>query len=771
MQPSSLLLRCSAALTVLAAAPALLAQSTLIIPSDVTATTEGASSTGYPWDRDTATPTSNDIRVQYIYDSTNIPVTFPILISQLRFRANGSTLTWTGGAYSNCEVRIGTSANDYATASTTFDANWGGVSPPPDFSGAATVQPGTGNGSGVPGPWYVTIPLATPVMYDPTSGNDLLIDILHDGTWTGATGGSTSVDTGRNACSRMYNISDWTAATGSLQQSVGITCELTYTPTTGLYPNFTATPTSGVSPMLVQFTDTTFTSDPGGVTAYAWDFDNNGVVDSTVQNPQHTYATGGTYTVKLTTTDATHGTLSETKIDYIVVDPIDANFSFTPSAGAVPLLVQFTDTTTGNPTGWQWDFDEDGVTDSTLQNPSFTYTTGGTFDVKLTTTNGANSDSITIVDAVRALGATNNTRGAELVEYQFNEPSGERVANSASTTAAPSHGTMTTASGSAPVAVWQGDTGRNLWDGNDPGTGAFAAQSTSPWARVETGWLIDIVGSHSISFWTRLPLGTTAGASYAFGGTSGSARCYHLNNNGLSLRSWGNAPTIDAATPAETLTGWNHWVCVIDDTAATGQWYLNGVADGTPTALTAPFAFQNGGQLVIGNYSSTSSAFSRYFDIDDFRVYGRALTTAEIAAIGASENPAATTFGVACSGPSTAPTVSGAGGAPAIGNANFAVEAGNLEPGVTQVLNIGLFTSSPGLPYDLGTVLPATHTGCLAQVFPDAVGVALNGTSSTLVPLPVPNSAVLAGNHVFCQVITLGSVGAVSDVLDVNVQM
>src|SRR5690606_37926516 len=59
------------------------------------------------------------------------------------------------------------------------------------------------------------------------------------------------------------------------------------TPPSGLYPQFSATPTSGSSPLNVQFTDMTFTSDPGGVTSYAWDFDNDGVVDSNAQNPSH----------------------------------------------------------------------------------------------------------------------------------------------------------------------------------------------------------------------------------------------------------------------------------------------------------------------------------------------------------------------------------------------------------------------------------------------------------------------------------------------------
>src|SRR5690606_18734864 len=158
-----------------------------------------------------------------------------------------------------------------------------------------------------------------------------------------------------------------------------------------------------------------------------------------------------------------------------------------------------------------------------------------------------------------------------------------------STTAAPSHGTMTTASGTAEVSTWQAAAGRNLWDGNDPATGCFGAQPTTPYARVDTDWPIDIVGSHSISFWTRLA-GASSSTSYAFGGSTGSARCYYYSTGGyLSLRSWGNLPTTDTATSPGTLAGWNHWVIVIDDAAQTAQWYLNGVPDGTPTALTAPF--------------------------------------------------------------------------------------------------------------------------------------------------------------------------------------
>lgn len=58
-----------------------------------------------------------------------------------------------------------------------------------------------------------------------------------------------------------------------------------------------------------------------------------------------------------------------------------AHFSADTSLGGVPLQVNFTDSSSGNPSGWLWDFG-DGTT-SAEQNPEHTYTTPGTYDVSL----------------------------------------------------------------------------------------------------------------------------------------------------------------------------------------------------------------------------------------------------------------------------------------------------------------------------------------------------------------------------------------------------
>ncbi|MDX2138338.1 MAG: PKD domain-containing protein [Chloroflexota bacterium] len=71
-----------------------------------------------------------------------------------------------------------------------------------------------------------------------------------------------------------------------------------------------------------------------------------------------------------------------------------ASFTRSPASGVAPLLVTFADTSTGSPTLWHWDFG-DGTT-STLQNPTKTYNTPGTYDVILTASNAGGNSTATL---------------------------------------------------------------------------------------------------------------------------------------------------------------------------------------------------------------------------------------------------------------------------------------------------------------------------------------------------------------------------------------
>jgi len=153
--------------------------------------------------------------------------------------------------------------------------------------------------------------------------------------------------------------------------------------------DFTATPRSGKSPLVVQFTDTS----TGNITSRLWNFGNGKT--STEQNPNHTYQNAGSYTVSLTVTGP-GGSSTKTTEGYIQATPPApvANFTAKTRSGTSPVVVQFTDTSTGNITSRLWNFG-DGTT-STEQNPSHTYQKAGSYTVSLTVTGPGGSNTKTM---------------------------------------------------------------------------------------------------------------------------------------------------------------------------------------------------------------------------------------------------------------------------------------------------------------------------------------------------------------------------------------
>ncbi len=75
------------------------------------------------------------------------------------------------------------------------------------------------------------------------------------------------------------------------------------------------------------------------------------------------------------------------------VSGLHADFSASPTSGAPPLTVSFSDLSNGAPTSWSWDFGDGGA--SSTQNPTHEYTLMGIFDVSLTAENAGGSDTET----------------------------------------------------------------------------------------------------------------------------------------------------------------------------------------------------------------------------------------------------------------------------------------------------------------------------------------------------------------------------------------
>ncbi|TMF06147.1 MAG: PKD domain-containing protein, partial [Chloroflexi bacterium] len=74
-------------------------------------------------------------------------------------------------------------------------------------------------------------------------------------------------------------------------------------------------------------------------------------------------------------------------------EPPVASFNGSPTNGVAPLTVNFTDTSTGQPASWAWNFGDSGT--STAQNPSHQYTAAGTYSVSLTVSNSLGSNTLT----------------------------------------------------------------------------------------------------------------------------------------------------------------------------------------------------------------------------------------------------------------------------------------------------------------------------------------------------------------------------------------
>jgi PKD repeat protein len=66
----------------------------------------------------------------------------------------------------------------------------------------------------------------------------------------------------------------------------------------------------------------------------------------------------------------------------IPLPPLVADFQASPQRGAAPHTVAFVDASSGDPTGYRWDFGDGGA--STERNPSYTYQRSGSYTVKLT---------------------------------------------------------------------------------------------------------------------------------------------------------------------------------------------------------------------------------------------------------------------------------------------------------------------------------------------------------------------------------------------------
>jgi len=526
---------------------------------------------------------------------------------------------------------------------------------------------------------------------------------------------------------------------------------VTYTPSTSLVANFTSDITQGAAPLTVQFTD----NSTGTPTTWQWDFDNDGTIDSNIEDPEWTYDQVGTYTVSLTVGDGTNNS-TKTEQDYINVlpninnnialqtlgataddngsyndngtalnalltidnDPITfwaglqnaspqqmwinfdqsyeidkiyiservvaysltgeveyydgsnwqslftinktspdiiqsfspiiasgvrltvntlvapatwsnkvacvysfevngeaisnltADFSADQTSGAAPLTVQFTDNSTGTPTTWQWDFDNDGTIDSYIQDPEWTYNVIGVYTVSLTVSDGTNNSTKTEQDYINVLPNQNN---GLVAYYPFNGNANDESGNG-------NDGTVI-----GPVLA-------NDRFGNP--NSAYQFDGSNDYINCGNGSSINIAGQGAVitmSCWVKTNNASTHQYLISKGRDYTTNQGYHIdipNNKPRGLFRLSNNTNCAPQTIDNIESGvWYHLASTYDGTI--GKIYVNGILVNSMTMLGEIGTSST--NLILGCHSPSPPTWYKLNGIlDEVRIFDRLLSDAEI---------------------------------------------------------------------------------------------------------------------------------------------
>ena len=161
-------------------------------------------------------------------------------------------------------------------------------------------------------------------------------------------------------------------------------CKDSMQQTVNFYPNPTANFSVNNTAQCAVNNVFAFTNSSSNATSYFWDF-NDGIT-SILTNPNKAFSNSGTYNVKLIAINANGCKDSITRAITVLEKPVS---SFTVSGNSncsSNLTISTTNNSSGVGNNYFWNFG-DGTT-SALFNPSKTYSTIGTYIVKLVVTNG-----------------------------------------------------------------------------------------------------------------------------------------------------------------------------------------------------------------------------------------------------------------------------------------------------------------------------------------------------------------------------------------------
>jgi hypothetical protein len=208
---------------------------------------------------------------------------------------------------------------------------------------------------------------------------------------------------------------------------------------------------------------------------------------------------------------------------------------------------------------------------------------------------------------------TSESQIPELLYYKF-DIAGTSVQNHALTPV-----------GANPASIT--GTGLSIGSTGLSGTALVGTGVTSTGGVINTGWSTNLSGSFTIAWWTSNI--TPSSTLWYIWGDAGATSLRCFTNGAAGANNWmcrgGGLPDLTITGGATTASNMMH--AVYDATTQQYRGYLNGTLISTVSVTTTIAMAGTGFQ--IGGYSSNSNLNGK---MDEFRIYNRALTQAEITA-------------------------------------------------------------------------------------------------------------------------------------------
>ena len=219
---------------------------------------------------------------------------------------------------------------------------------------------------------------------------------------------------------------------------------------------------------------------------------------------------------------------------------LKADFTADNTSGCTPLIVQFSDASTGSPTKWKWDFGNGAF--STVQNPSVIFVDPGTYNVKLIIQNVSGSDSVIKAGFIKVYAkpdvqfSASPTSGCSVLPVKFTDQS---------------------SAGSGTITQW-------IWDFGD-GQVSTTQNPVHSYAVSDTfGVSLSVTNSFGCQQILQKPAfvnvssNVTAGFSYSYTNACQPPTVVNFNNNSVSKNvlsyqwSFGDGSSSSSVNPSHT---------------------------------------------------------------------------------------------------------------------------------------------------------------------------------------------------------------------------